>query len=541
MGSRYKLIILYMILGLMLFTLIPVARAQTSVIVAGVTSSVIVEKLSERISESIARAEQAGDTLLAQALRNLLTSLDAVSGTSNQILDKTFSSLTSQQQLFFREIDALLININLTSQDVLNKSTEVVELAYQISTDVPFGKDRYVVLRYAPSTIIWEHGRQVEVSFRGLNLSTAKPTLILNGARIAPTKTLLQEATFFVPTDLVKDPRNRTITIQGKIELTKKGFFFDKKIYQDISFTILPHVLGKYSAVTTNKEEVWERSEVFRRDYEFEGRNTDVKVTQTPTKGGKWRIDPASIRYQKDRGEASDALYMDGPASPTGFTMAMRCNEYYKNLKSQPGYGKGMWLWQEVKTETVDFRFPFPEYGYLRINETHYIPLHKNTTAIEGTFVDFRGNTFLFSGGLSVPLVKIRQEGNRLTLTSALRQNSEPRPGALSYSPPVAEILEDVRTDDYSNLEKLFDFLENRAKTLVFLKSPGGYEDQSLNKRKRDNFLSVVKIGRGLLEELRGVQSRRESPELVHSVEKRLHTVLDQKNFFEFAEKLVKG
>lgn len=516
--------------------------AQVLAIPAAATTGFVIDKLVERVNEAIARAEQAADYVLAQALRNLLTSLDAIKGTGNELLDKTFSSLTDQQRLFFRESDALLTNANADVQQALDKSTELVELAYQMSSDVRFfGRSRYVVLRYAPSYIVWERARQVTVTFRGINLGGSKPTLIIGARRIRASKELLQEATFKVPTDLVQQPRGKTVTVEAQVELTKPGLIRDTKILQNVTFVVLPNVVGKYSAILTYKQSVVEYSEVFRRDYEFQARNSVVKVTQPPTKGGDWRIDTASIRYDKYSGEASDGLYMDGPASPTGFTMAMNCREYYRDLSKHAGYGKGYWTWREFILKPTEQRFPIPYYGFLRLGKARYIALLPNTVAVSGTFVDFKGNEFMFSGTSRLPTVKVQQDKDRLVLTPTLSQDSEPVEGVVSSTPSLRDILQDVETEDYSNIDVLLTQLEEKNRTMAY-PAPANSPLPAAQwvERERSAMLASLMVTRGLLAELQNARARAADLYELYSVEFRLHAVLTPE-FFARADSVLRA
>jgi hypothetical protein len=503
-------------------------RAQTELIVPGIVTSQLVDQLAARATEGMERAEKTGDYVLAQAYRNVLTMLDAFRATSKELLDRMFQGLTAQQQNFFREADTLLVNVSKDSQSILEDSTKLVELVYQVSNDLPLvGRSRMVVLRYSPSNIIWERGRQVTIVVRGLNVQPGNPVLIVNGNQYLPVTTLMQEARFHLPTDIVAEPKKDPVTVQARIEFKKKGLISTTTYRQTIAFTILPRVVGTYSVGYDYSYDSTERSEVLRRDYRFEGRDTTVRVTQTPTKGAEWRIDPSTIKYLKYAGEASNPVTLDGPASPTGFTLAMRCNQYWRDLRQHPGYGDAYWTWQEFRPVSVNASFQSAN-ARVRTGKaaTFLLPYGTTSLAIVGKFEDNRGNTFMFGGSTSLPAVKVRRDGNFLVLSPTISQQSDARPGATQAATTLKEMWDDFEAEDFTSAEQIYDALEKAAAAQVPCASPTkDGQCVFVDDGQKGAFLGGVNVLRGLTAEMKNAAARNSHVEEA-SANTRLHIAL---------------
>jgi hypothetical protein len=452
-----------------------VAYSQVGAVTGTVTAGFIIDKLSGRINELITHAENTGDFLLSQALRNTLQLLDSLKSMGDSFLNKTFDGLSDQQKQLFTNIDALLEDTNRTSQEILDKTTAITDEVYSMLNDIPVvGKGRYVVLRYSPSTIVWEENREVTLKITGLNVAPGKPILKLNGEDIKPSSVTQQVATFQIPADLVRQPFDDYAVVNAEIELRDDGWFWDTPYTYPIKLTYAPKIFGTVNALQMiAPSTTTERSGYLHNEREFKSRNEVVRITQTPILGGDWRIDPGSLRFQKTRGEASDPLYVEGPATATGFTMAMNCREYYESWHDKrAGWGFGWWEWQEVRPITANVTSGIPGERYSSLGKTVVWTLPINPTSLSGMFVDFRGNSLYFGDKSSQsPLVRIQRNDNKLVIEPRFQQVSEPRKSGKPYEVTTREMFEEVRRQQFRYLDK---FVIEFEKALATAESGAG-------------------------------------------------------------------
>lgn len=435
-----------------------VAQAQVGAITGTMTAGFLIDQLSGRIGEMISQAERTGDLLLAQALRNMLQLLDSFKSMGDGFLNKTFDGLTDQQRQLFTNIDALLADTTRTSNEILEKTMAMTDQAYQMLNDAPLvGKDRYSILRYSPSTIVWDENREITLRITGLNVAPGKPILKLNGQEIKPSSVTLQNATFQIPTDLVRQPFVDYAVVNAEVELRDDGWFWDTPYTYPIKLTFAPKIFGAVTSLEmVAPSTTIERSVVHRNVKEFKTRNDVVRYTQTPVGGGDWRIDPGSIRFEKTGGEASDPLYMDGPATPTGFTMAMKCLEYYASwYDKRAGWGSGWWEWQEVRSITSNVTTKIPGTRYSSLGNSAVWQLPVKPVSVSGLFVDFRGNSMYFGDKSSQsPLVRIQRHDDKLVIEPTYQQVSEPRTSGKPYEVTTQEMFEEIRRQQFRYFDK---------------------------------------------------------------------------------------
>jgi hypothetical protein len=446
------------------------AHAQVAAVTGTMTAGFLIDQLSTRINEMISHAERTGDFLLSQALKNMLQLLDSVKAMGDDFLNKTFDGLTDQQRQLFLNVNALLADTTRTSNEILDKSMAITDQAYQMLNDVPLvGKGRYTILRYSPSTIIWEENREITLKVTGLNVAPGKPILRISGQEIKPSSVTLQNATFQIPTDLVRQPFVDYVVINAEIELRDDGWFWDTPYTYPIKLTFAPKIFGAVTSLEMiSPSTVIERSEVHRNFKEFKTRNDVVRYSQTPVGGGNWRIDTGSIKFGKTAGEASDPLFVDGKPLDTGFIMAMNCLEYYASwYDKRPGWGSGWWEWQEVRSVATKVTTKIPGARYSSLGNSTVWALSTNPISVSGLFVDFRGNEMYFGDKSSQsPLVRIQRHDDKLVIEPIYQQVSEPRTSGKPYQVTTQEMFEEIRRQQFRHFDKFVsEFEDVLAKT----------------------------------------------------------------------------
>lgn len=434
--------------------LVQKAVAQSGV-VGGATTSMIVSQLSDRLGDLISQAEMSGDFILAQALRNIMTLLDNFDAVAGDLLDKAFDELNEEQREFFLKTEALLSDATEGSQVILDQVASVSDQAYSIINDLPLvGKDEYTILRYEPSLVVWEPDREISLTVVGLNMGSAEPVLIIGSEAYSPVSLTNQQAVFKIPTDYVRQPFDDYTPVVATVNMHKDGWFRDEKYQFPIELRYAPRVFGKIENLQVVADQtVRERSQIYRRYFGFEGRDTTIRVTQTPVSGEGWRIDPSSIVYQKTSGKASDPLYMDGPAGPTGFTMAMQCLQYYQDLSSKAGYGTAWWTWQEVREVTsTNVTRSIGGERYISLGDSVVWPLGPDIDSVAGTFRNFRGQSSYVNGIFSSsPLAAVTLDGENLVISPRFQQDTTPRTTGSRYKPDLMEMLNEIRRQDLRN------------------------------------------------------------------------------------------
>lgn len=418
-----------------------------------------------------------GDYLLAQALKNILNILDNFELTAGNLLDKTFDNLQQQQRDFFLNIEALLDTATENSQGIMERVSGISDQAYSIMNDLPLvGKNRYTILRYSPSLIVWEGNREIRFRVVGLSMGQARPILKIGDNEYSPISLTNQEAIFSIATDYIRQPFDDYVTVSATIDMHEHHWLGDKTYSFPIDIQYAPRIFGKVERVQiVGEKSVRERSATFRRDVTFEGRDRTVRIAQNPTGGEDWRIDPGSIVYKKTSGKASDPLYMDGPASPTGFTMAMQCLQYYQDLGTKPGYGTAWWTWQEVRTvKHANVTSSVGGERYVSLGNVVVWPLMQDVKSLSGVFETFPGQK-TYINGVSPPssLVKVTLDGQNIIISPKYQQNSLPRTSGRPYEPNLTEMFNEARRQDLTNIHK---FLGAAQKIIADAKDQVGEE-----------------------------------------------------------------
>lgn len=152
-------------------------------IVLGASTAVALEGIKGLINGAISKAENTGDYLAFRLGTELRLSIEAWEKSNSDLLDKTFSDLSVQQQAFLTGTDRIAVRLANEVGASLDKMEDISNQWQNLVSSTVIGDNIPVVSSYRPAIFRpIDADNPFRVSIKGANLNKEEPKLFVSGA-----------------------------------------------------------------------------------------------------------------------------------------------------------------------------------------------------------------------------------------------------------------------------------------------------------------------------------------------------------------------
>lgn len=343
--------------------------AQVGTIASGALVSGIISDLENSISNLI---DQLDDRVSARSFQ-LRMELDflqqSIAKSSEDILDKTFVQLSQQQQTFFENTKATLIQLETQIDNIDKEIDSYLSQVEQIVAQIPFSHSTPRIRSSSP-LFITEPGDNVEtikIELEGSFLKHGNAKFSIGGQSCALNGHLDTKLQFICPASAFTMNEFPVSNHSGKLEVAKETSFFQrvKALFSDdediieysIPFHVIPTKLGDYTLIAHYSKEERENKS---RSGQFGRTNKHCSHTQSynynfgPELPG-WIIDTSTIKTSLNCSRRGNHQILN--QSSTGFQIKTtasnsgRCEKVFGSVVSYDGRGceSGTVTWIEYE------------------------------------------------------------------------------------------------------------------------------------------------------------------------------------------------
>lgn len=364
-----KIIIMYLVL-LLLVAPINKTSAQVGAIASGALVSGVISDLESSISNLI---DQLDDRVSARSFQ-LRMELDflqqSIAKSSKDILDKTFIQLSQQQQTFFENTRATLIQLESQVDDIDKEIDSYLSQVEQIVAQIPFTDSTPRIRRASPLFLIEQDDNSgtVTVELEGSFLKHGTARFSIGGQFCSINGHLDTKLQFICPTAAFVMKDFPVSNYSGKLEVAEETSFFQRigtffsgnetVIEYSIPFHVIPSKLGDYTLVahyTEKERDNKSRSGQFGRTNKHCSHTQSYNYNFGPEISG-WVIDTSTIKTSKSCSRRGSHQVIN--QSSTGFQIKTtasnsgRCEKVFGSVVSYDGRGceSGKVTWIEYET-----------------------------------------------------------------------------------------------------------------------------------------------------------------------------------------------
>lgn len=306
------------------------AQAQTW---QGLTAGAVADQVLGEINNSISKAMEQGDYLMARAGVQAKDAIDAWKVANTELLDKAFTELKDTQRDMFLRANALVTKTNNNIKERMETAQQIMESATAITENIPVvGKGRTFATRYGPRII--PGGEEVILTIRGVNFDEADPKLSFDGKPATRTSLTQNEVQFLVPHESSSNSGKKLIRTNLKFTYTVPAAAWYSRwiggknlVERELSLIVLPEKFATYSYVAKSRTTVKETAPHTADLGQFKGRNRRIYKVANPPTGYKWDLSQP-YSSQQGQGEAGRCEGFDTNATTeNGISFFARVDE----------------------------------------------------------------------------------------------------------------------------------------------------------------------------------------------------------------------
>ena len=296
-----------------------------------------------------------------QAVLNAIASFRAAYADS---LKKTESTLTREQEEFFRKIKSSVDMLDETLNTSTGNLQTVTDTMAGAITNLPFSSDVPRVTKVYPLYAVDSAGPSQELIVRGIGLSNGSPVLEINGKPISPNTKTDAEIRFPLPSHGVITDKPLLFPVTLRLferERKMLGLWNDyiPRTYS-VRLAIYPRAIGKFTVTprrqVANHESNPKKTPQYRCVSPHGDGSSTVPVSVAPTPG--WTIDVSSIVYNREY--ENHGVFTMNSSSAAGFTATLSCSGWGRQTvlgqvvdQGQQGVEQGTFSFLETREGTT--------------------------------------------------------------------------------------------------------------------------------------------------------------------------------------------
>lgn len=340
------------------------------VIAAGAVMGGIIDQLENSISTLIDQLDNRVSARSFQMRTELVFLQDEISNSAESLVDKTFSQLSKQQQIFFENTTTTVEAVRMS---LLDADAEIDSLATQIeqvAAQFPFVESEPRVRKSAPLYLkkIDGESKSVPVKIEGSFLNHGGVSLVVGTEKCKLTGHNDSSASFMCPGSVFSSDGQQVTYLSGDFVVHQEKSFLEKitsffgsetptKMYK-LPFAIVPPVLGTYEIKVSHLVDSRQNNS---RNGNWGRTNDHCKNRQSfqynfGPASAEWSIDVNSIRTsvscERRGGHAVRNASQNGFQVESWAKNSGRCEKVFGSVVSRDGRGcsAGTVTWVESKT-----------------------------------------------------------------------------------------------------------------------------------------------------------------------------------------------
>ena len=403
--------------------------AQVGQAATAVTTRVVADQISARLSEAINRAQDAGNFLLAKALMSAKEVIDSWKKANEELLDKAFDRLDTTQRGIFDNARVLLEVGADKVDDALKKSQEIVETVDQAISNLPITDKRSYVTRLMTRVVPPNAAQGFRIRIRGRNLDTADVQLRLSKGNAKRDVIGPLEVQFEIPiSEIPSDPSKLGVrTFKIAFHTVSSNWFkrlagIKDTVERELPLIVLPKTLATFEVSSTYLVDV-RQEQAFTRDLgQFRGRNERVYRVANPEPGWKWDLSkPLSLIQREGEAGRCEGIDMNQsePMNGNGVVMFAHLDEIRRIFTSDPGYVSCSLAGTLFRIVTEP-RSEAPKNGDLSWTADVQVALPDRLTSFTLKMKLFDGRERIVTGPMADSYFEVRQEPGRLIISPRL-------------------------------------------------------------------------------------------------------------------------
>lgn len=158
------------------------AHAQVEAVAGSVTTSVLINEISDQLNGLIDNARRSGDFLAMRAAQESLLVIDAFEASNQRSLNLAFDRIGKERQAVLNAVRETAYNIEQGRIDTLQKLQETGDQLDKLVRDTTFQR-KPRIYRYRGTIVNPQETADVRVSVSGYRINQKSPYLVLDGKR----------------------------------------------------------------------------------------------------------------------------------------------------------------------------------------------------------------------------------------------------------------------------------------------------------------------------------------------------------------------
>ena len=396
-------------------------HAQVAELAGTAATSVVIDQLFKELNNSIAKATERGDYLLARAGMEAKSAIESWEQANTHLLKELFKDLEKETRESFERAHQLASRVDVTLEKRLETAQQTVENSNQIVESIPLTGHKTYVLRYIPRIQPPTEPQAFRLRIRGVNLDRGNlqvtlPTgTILNGANSSALET-----EFMIPASALRSDKSKVMINALKLSYSTAADSLLWRILgskdtatRELNIATLPEVYASYK-FTSTLARLKKDSEPYKWEEQFSGKNENLERVAKPGDGWYWELENPKPVMTQHGGESGtcEAIKFD-KSTKNGLVIQVRVDQV---RRFDNGWVNCRVEGTRYKTTEEKIRGPAKE-GSLSWLKDESIPLEKDTDNFELEVATFDNRTINLTGSATDKFFDVKRDPNRVRIT----------------------------------------------------------------------------------------------------------------------------